>query len=68
MRKYQRDNLIVYWYPEKCVHAGICVRTLPKVFAPCLRPWVNLANAEINEIVAVVEQCPSKALDYELVK
>ena len=67
MRKYTRDNLIVNWYPDKCTHAAICVRSLPKVFQPRKRPWVNLENASIEEIISVVEKCPSKALTYELI-
>lgn len=67
MRKYQKGNLVVNWYPEKCTHAGVCVRKLPAVFRPSLRPWINLDNANNADIICTIEKCPSQALTYELV-
>ena len=67
MKQYQKDNLIVYWDPDKCVHAAACVRCLPKVFNPRIKPWVNLENADIKEIMETIDKCPSKALCYEVV-
>ncbi len=63
-KKYQREDLEVIWKPELCIHSGICARGLPKVFDPNRRPWIDLSNAEIDQIKLQVEECPSGALSY----
>ncbi|MGI1659304.1 MAG: (4Fe-4S)-binding protein [Desulfitobacterium sp.] len=65
-RVYRTDDLIVYWDARQCSHAGKCWRNLPQVFRPDERPWVNLASATPEEIIATVDKCPTDALKYEL--
>ncbi len=62
---YTKDNLTVYWEPEKCIHSGICARGLPQVFKPKERPWVQTDGATAQQIAAQVDQCPSSAISYE---
>ena len=33
MKEYKGSKIIVRWDTLKCAHAGVCVRTLPAVFA-----------------------------------
>ena len=64
MKNYQKDQLTIHWEPTKCIHAGVCVKTLPKVYNPKERPWIKPENASVDELKAQVDNCPSKALSY----
>ncbi len=66
MKKYYNDYITVYWFPELCAHPGICLRLLPEVFNLNQRPWVNVDAAKPQEIIKVIDQCPSGALRYSL--
>ena len=50
------------WDAQKCYHAAECVKGLPKVFNPKRRPWIELEHADSENIVEVVNRCPSGAL------
>lgn len=63
--EYNNGEITVLWKPKVCVHAGICVRTLPMVYNPKARPWINLENATTDEIINQVAQCPSGALSIK---
>lgn len=65
---YKTDELTVFWQPKLCIHSGICVKTLPKVYNPKNRPWVKPENATTEELIAQINACPSKALSYKLNK
>ena len=65
MKKYQRDDLIVQWKPDLCIHSGICVKGLGKVFNPKRKPWIDLEQAEIDDIRKQVLACPSGALSLD---
>ena len=67
-KEYKTDDLTIIWQPEKCTHAGICVRTLPKVYNLQARPWCQPQNATTEELIAQIEACPSGALTYKLNK
>jgi uncharacterized Fe-S cluster protein YjdI len=40
------------------------VRGLPAVFDRDRRPWIDAGAATVDEVVAVVDRCPSFALGY----
>ncbi len=63
-KTYETDELIVVWNPELCKHAGKCVQGLPRVFEVGRRPWVMLENGTKEEIMEVIDRCPSGALKY----
>ena len=65
--KYKSDEITVSYSPEICIHAAECVNGLPSVFDPQKKPWVNVAGATPDEIVDVINKCPSGALQYELI-
>ena len=54
-------NSTIIWQPELCQHAGICVKTLPDVYKPKERPWIQIENATTAELIAQIKQCPSGA-------
>lgn len=63
-KEYTNGEITVVWKPRKCVHSGICVRTLPEVYKPNGRPWIQIENANSAELEAQVKECPSGALTY----
>ena len=68
IKEYSNGELTIVWEPEKCIHSGICVKTLPRVYRPTERPWIKIENATTEQLIAQVNQCPSKALSYKMNK
>jgi uncharacterized Fe-S cluster protein YjdI/CDGSH-type Zn-finger protein len=64
-RTYTAGDITVFWDAPRCIHTGICLRTLPAVFNLRQRPWVQLDKASVDAIVDAVELCPTGALRYE---
>lgn len=65
MKEYPKEDVIVLWNAEKCIHSGICARGLSQVFKPKERPWIQTENATKEEIVDQVKKCPSRALSMK---
>lgn len=63
-KEYTNGEITIVWQPQKCIHSGVCVKTLPQVYDPKARPWITLNNATSTELIAQIEQCPSGALSY----
>ena len=40
-KKYSNGEVTILWQPAKCIHSGICVKTLPKVYNPKEKPWIS---------------------------
>lgn len=68
VKEYTNGEVTVVWKPDLCIHSGICLRGLPKVFNLKQRPWVNMEAADSEAIVNLVRECPSKALSIRGVK
>ena len=64
-RTYEKDDLTVFWDSTRCIHTGICLRSLHSVFNFENRPWVNLDGGDVEQIIATVEKCPTGALPYQ---
>jgi uncharacterized Fe-S cluster protein YjdI len=64
MKEYTNGEIVVVWDPDKCIHAGECVRGLPQVFNREKKPWVSIEGAGTEEIMRVIDRCPSGALTY----
>ena len=63
-KEYSNGELTIVWQPEKCIHAGVCVKTLPEVYNPKDKPWIKQHNAKTEELVRQIDACPSGALSY----
>lgn len=61
---YAGEKLTVHFEPKKCIHAGECVRGNATVFNPDNKPWIAPDAATADEIVRIVEACPTGALTY----
>ncbi len=62
MKEYTKEETTVFWQAEKCVHSGICLMGLPKVFNLKKRPWIDMDGADLEAIEQQVAKCPSGAL------
>jgi CDGSH-type Zn-finger protein/uncharacterized Fe-S cluster protein YjdI len=65
IREYQGKQIAVRYNVKRCIHAAECVRGLPAVFDTKQHPWVSPDQASAAEVAAVVERCPTGALQYE---
>ena len=66
IKEYSNDELTVVWKPQKCIHAAICVNTLPEVYRPEEKPWIQAENASTQALMDQIDKCPSGALSYYL--
>lgn len=64
-KRYTSDTIAVTFDGARCIHAAECVRGLPAVFDTRRRPWILPTAATAEEIVTVIERCPTGALHYE---
>ena len=64
IKEYPKDNLTIIWQPKKCIHSGVCVKTLPKVYDPKAKPWIRPENPSAADLKDQIAACPSGALSY----
>lgn len=60
--KYPNEEITILWQPQLCIHAAVCLKTLPNVYDPKKRPWIQIRNATTKELMEQVSKCPSGAL------
>ena len=64
-RRYETEGIIVEWYAGRCIHSANCIRSLPAVFDPRRRPWIDAHAARANDIARAVLRCPTGALHFQ---
>ena len=62
--EYSNEEITLAWKPGRCIHAAQCVGSLPQVYKPKERPWIQMENATTEELIAQIKTCPSGALTY----
>lgn len=65
-RTYTNDDIIVYWNPHLCTHDTNCFDSLGAVFNPATRPWIDVNGASAEDIIRIIDRCPSRALRYAI--
>ncbi|MDR2347337.1 MAG: (4Fe-4S)-binding protein [Bifidobacteriaceae bacterium] len=65
VKEYYGTDLTVRFDLTRCIHAAVCVRTIPAVFDTKRKPWVLPDAGEADQIAAVIRRCPSGALHYQ---
>ncbi|MCP4183407.1 MAG: hypothetical protein GY761_08825 [Hyphomicrobiales bacterium] len=63
---YDGEHITVHYNRLICSHAGECSQRLKPVFDADRRPWIEPDNASPEDIIAVIDACPSGALRYSL--
>jgi len=63
---YAGKKITIYDNRSICAHAGYCTDGLPAVFRHREDPFVNPDGASAEEIINVINQCPSGALSYSV--
>ncbi len=63
-REYHAPGITVAWFAGRCIHSANCVRSLPAVFDPKRRPWIEPDAATADAIAAAVLRCPTGALHF----
>ena len=64
LQLYRTDAIEVTFDPNRCIHAAICVRSIPAVFDARARPWIRPEAAPPDDVARVVARCPTGALHY----
>ena len=64
IKEYSNEDITIVWKANLCIHAGECVKRLPKVYDPNAKPWIKIENADTKSLKDQVAACPSGALTY----
>ena len=62
---YRGQQADVSYDLGRCIHAAECVRSLPQVFDPKAKPWINPNAAGAEQLAAAVARCPTGALHLQ---
>lgn len=63
---YAGKKITIHDNRSICAHAGVCTDKLANVFRMKQEPWIDPDAAGIDEIIAVIQKCPSGALSYTI--
>lgn len=65
-KKYSSNDIKVIWKPDVCIHSTKCWKASLAIFNPQRRPWIDINGGTTDEIIKIVNNCPSGALSYEV--
>lgn len=65
LHTFGNKQIEVTFDERKCCHATHCFKELPAVFDGDIDPPIRPDNASVEDIIRVVEMCPSSALTYK---
>ena len=63
-KRYRGKKIDVYFNSQVCQHSGNCVRGNHNVFNLQRRPWIDADGADYKEVIKLIENCPSGALQF----
>ncbi|MGH8245799.1 MAG: (4Fe-4S)-binding protein, partial [Gammaproteobacteria bacterium] len=61
-KEYRNDRIAVFWEPKYCIHTANCLLGNPRIFDAVRRPWIDLTDADADEVAQIVMSCPTGAL------
>jgi uncharacterized Fe-S cluster protein YjdI len=64
-KSYSNNEISVIWKPDLCIHSTKCWKASLAIFNPKRRPWIDMSAGTTEEIIKIVDHCPSGALSYE---
>jgi CDGSH-type Zn-finger protein len=65
-RNYVGKRVTIHDNRSICAHAGFCTDGLAAVFNGDRSPWIDPDGVSLDQIVAIIEKCPSGALSYSI--
>ncbi len=65
-RDYVGKQITIHDNRRLCAHAGECTHGLPGVWRMGESPWIDPDGADVEQIIAVINKCPSGALSYTI--
>ncbi len=65
-KNYVGKEITIHDNRKICSHAAECVNNLPSVFKFDGRPWIRPDEAKAQQIIDVINKCPSGALSYSI--
>lgn len=66
LQTYETPAITVTFDPAVCIHSGVCVLGLPRVFDVRRKRWIRPELADPADVAAQVARCPSGALQARL--
>ena len=64
-KKYSNKEITVIWKPDLCIHSTNCWKGSLKIFNPKRKPWIDMNAGSNEEIIRIVNNCPSGALSFK---
>ena len=64
-KTYSNNEITVIWKPDVCVHSTKCWKASLAVFNPNRKPWIDMSGGTTDEIIKIVNNCPSGALSFK---
>lgn len=61
---YEGDEVDVTWNGRLCIHIGECGRATGDLFVGGRKPWCQPDVTSTEDVIEVVERCPTGALTY----
>lgn len=66
IKTYEGADIDVTWNGALCIHVGECGRAVGDLFVGGRDPWCNPDLVGVDDVIAVIERCPTGALSYTL--
>jgi CDGSH-type Zn-finger protein len=63
---YVGKGITIHDNRKTCSHAGVCTDNLATVFRMGIEPWIDPDGAKVDEIIEIIQRCPSGALSYSV--
>ncbi len=63
---YAGKKITIFDNRRLCAHAGHCTERLASVWRMGETPWIDPDGADLEDIIAVIDKCPSGALRYSV--